>query len=518
MGGITKAFPGVVANDDVSLAVRPATIHAIIGENGAGKSTLMGILYGRFQPDRGRIRIAGGEVRIDSPARAIRLGIGMVTQHTTMVGALSVLENIVLGAEPSRAGVIDRGAAAARVSDLARTLGIEVELNTAAESLSVAALQKAEIVKALFRGARILILDEPTATLGPQEADSLFRLLHTLRNSGTTVVLITHKLREVMAHASRVTVLRGGRCVGDREIAETNSDELLTLMIGQRSAAPGILTELGFDTPAEGPRPAYLAGRTPTAAMPTLELRDVSVANRRGALAVRGVTLDVMPGEVVGVAGVDGSGQRDLAEAIVGLRPLRSGSINIDGKDIGHLGVGQRLRAGVTYVPEDRHREGLVLDFTLAENLLMGRERERRFGGGRVLDLGLIDSFGNEMVRASRVKAPSATVPARSLSGGNQQKVVVARALQGDPRLLVAMQPTRGLDVEATRFVYEQFREAQEKGLGILLFSLDLDEVFAISDRIAVMFDGRLMGIVKRADATTELIGQMMVGQAASSA
>jgi simple sugar transport system ATP-binding protein len=309
--------------------------------------------------------------------------------------------------------------------------------------------------------------------------------------------------------------------VGDRVTAETNPDELLALMIGQRSAAPGVLSELGVETPAEGPRPAYLVGRGAgpgAAAMPTLEVREASVANRRGALAVRGVSLEVMPGEVLGVAGVDGSGQRELAEAIVGLRPLRTGSVRLDGKEIGHSSVGARLRAGITFVPEDRHREGLVLDFSLAENLLLGRERERRFGGGPVLDLGNIDAFGNATVRASRVKAPSATVPARSLSGGNQQKVVIARALQGDPRLLVAMQPTRGLDVEATRFVYEQFREARAKGLGILLFSLDLDEVFAISDRIAVMFDGRLMGIVNRAEATTERIGQMMVGRAGDAA
>jgi len=521
MANITKSFPGVVANDDVSLAVLPATIHAIIGENGAGKSTLMGILYGRYQPDKGRIRVSGEDVRIDSPARAIRLGIGMVTQHTTMVPALTVLENIILGAEPSRAGFIDSRRASERVSELAGSLGVELDLRASAGTLSVAALQKAEILKALFRGARILVLDEPTATLAPQEADSLFRLLHSLRDSGTTILFITHKLREVMAHASRVTVLRGGKCVGDRLTAETTPDDLLALMIGQRSVAASILTELGASPLDSEPTPAYLVGReplVPAAAMPTLELRDVSVVNRRGAVAVRSISLDVMPGEVLGVAGVDGSGQRELAEAIVGLRPLQSGSIRLDGKDITGRSVGDRLRAGITFIPEDRHREGLVLDFSLAENLLLGRERDRRFGGGALLDLRCIEETGEETVRASRVKVPSAEVAARNLSGGNQQKVVVARALMGDPRLLVAMQPTRGLDVEAARFVYEQFQTAQQKGLGIILFSLDLDEIFAISDRIAVMFDGRLMGVVPRAEATVDRVGQMMVGRPASEA
>ncbi len=532
MANITKSFPGVVANDDVSLAVRPGVIHAIVGENGAGKSTLMGILYGRYQPDEGRIRIGGNDVRIDSPARAIALGIGMVTQHTTMAPALSVLENTILGAEPSIAGIVDSRAAAARVTELARSLGIEIEPGRAAGKLSLAALQKAEIVKALYRGATILILDEPTATLAPLEADALFALLHRLAESGTTIIFITHKLREVMAHASRVTVLRGGRSVGERSITETDPDELLALMIGRRAASPSALTALGAAEKREEstgsmgqwvngsmaeqgePVPAYLAGSRPIsdAAMPTLEVRGVSVAGTRGAAAIRQISLSVMPGEVLGIAGVDGSGQRELAEAIVGLRPLQSGSILLDGEEIGSLSVGRRLRRGVTFIPEDRQREGLILDFAVAENLLLGRQRRREFGGGSVLDLPRIEAEGEELVRASRVKAPGAMAAARGLSGGNQQKVVNARALRGSPRLLVAMQPTRGLDVDAARFVYEQFRFAQDAGLAILLFSLDLDEVFAISNRIGAMFNGDLMGVVPRAQASMEGIGQMMVG------
>jgi len=515
MANITRTFPGVIANDDVSLAVWPSTIHAIIGENGAGKSTLMGILYGRYEPDKGRIRIAGNDVRIDSPSRAISLGIGMVTQHTTMIPALTVLENIILGAEPSSMGVVNRIEAVRRVSELAKSLSIEIEPGKDAGTLSVAALQKAEIVKALYRGAKILILDEPTATLAPQEADALFALLHRLSESGTTVIFITHKLREVMAHSSRVTILRGGKTVGERLTSETDPDELLALMSGRRAASPGILTELGAASPITEPIPAYLVGNAtpiPAAAMPTLEMRGVTISGGRGASAVKGVSLNVMPGEVLGVAGVDGSGQRELAEGIVGLRSLQAGSIVLNGKNVGGLGVGGRLREGITFIPEDRHREGLVLDFSLAENLLLGRQRERRFGGGTVLDLPSINADGEEAVLAGRVKAPNAGVSARGLSGGNQQKRVISRALKGHPSLLVAMQPTRGLDVDATRFIYEQFRQAQNDGLAILLFSLDLDEIFAISDRIAVMFNGELMGTVPRSEATVDNIGQMMVG------
>jgi ABC-type uncharacterized transport system ATPase subunit len=529
MANITKTFPGgVVANDDISLAVWEGTIHAIIGENGAGKSTLMNVLYGRYQPDRGRIRIRGQDVRIESPARAIALGMGMVTQHTTLIPALTALDNVILGAEPAQAGIVDRKTAATSVDDLANRLGVRVDWSARAETLSVAALQKAEIVKALYRGASLLILDEPTTTLAPQEADALFALLHSLVESGMTVIFITHKLREVMAHSSRVTVLRGGRMVGERLTGQTYPEDLLGLMLGQRVTGPGV--PLRADQPGESPAPlpwergplsemlapppALNAQRpTPNAPppVPVLEIRDVHVLNDRRAPAVRGVTLSVAPGEVLGVAGVDGSGQRELAEAIVGLRPPASGAVWLDGKEISRAGVDERLRRGLAYIPEDRQREGLILDFSLAENLLLGRQRSRLFGGGAFLSLRTIEANGNVLVREHRILAPGADVAARTLSGGNQQKVVLARALEGAPRLLVAMQPTRGLDVDATRFVYKTFRDALARGLAILLFSLDLDEVFEISDRIAVMYNGTLAGVVSRAVATPDDVGRMMV-------
>jgi len=533
MAHITKTFPGgVVANDDVSLTVWEGTIHAVIGENGAGKSTLMNILYGRYPPDRGRIRLRGQDVRMESPAQAIALGLGMVTQHTTLIPALTALDNVILGAEPTTLGVLDRARAAERVAELAARLSVQVDWNARAETLSVAALQKAEIIKALYRGAQILILDEPTATLAPQEADSLFALLHGLTGGGATVIFITHKLREVLAHSSHVTVLRGGKTVGERRTAQTYAEDLLALMLGFRTAHPGVplargeeVEEITHPAPWErGPESEMLdnarvsdRAQYPTPdtrhPMPALELRDVRVLNDRRAPAVRGFTLAVAPGEAVGVAGVDGSGQRELAEAVVGLRPLAAGSVWLAGEEISRLPVAARLQRGLAYIPEDRQREGLILDFTLAENLLLGRQRDRKFGGGTVLDPDRAARYGEAVVQDYRIRAPGADVLARTLSGGNQQKALIARALSGGPRLLVAMQPTRGLDVEATRFVYKTLRDAQAQGLALLLFSLDLDEIFELSDRIAVMYNGALAGIVPRAEATPEGIGRLMVGE-----
>ncbi len=585
MANITKTFPGgVIANHDVSLSVWEGTIHAVIGENGAGKSTLMNVLFGRYQPDSGRIRIRGQDVKIDSPAKAIALGIGMVTQHTTMIPALTALDNIILGAEPRSAGVIDRTEALRRVGELAGSLGIEVDWNARAGTLSVAGLQKAEIVKALYRGARILILDEPTATLAPQEADSLFALLHSLadsgadgadalhllvdsgaggadalhlpvdsgaggasalqkrKGSGVTAIMVTHKLREVMAHSSQVTVLRGGKTSGERITSETYPDDLLALMLGHKTATPGtrLARETSEDSPRaeawergpnsemlsatvrdgerDGARFVQLGGEDVGArpmsagtAPPTLEVRGVRALNDRGAPAVNGVSLDVRPGEIVGVAGVDGSGQTELAEAIVGLRSITGGGVWFNGEEITRLSVAARMRKGMAYVPEDRQRDGLVLDYTIAENMILGRQREPTCCGGRTLDLRCMTVKGENAVREHRIRARGGDTVVRYLSGGNQQKVVLARALDGQPKLLVAMQPTRGLDVEATRFVYDTLRKALLGGMGILLFSLDLDELFEMSTRIAVIYNGTLAGIVPKREGTPEGIGKLMV-------
>lgn len=538
MANITKIFPnGVVANDNASLTVWPGTIHAVIGENGAGKTTLMNVLYGRFPPDSGRIRLRGEEVRLESPAHAIALGIGMVTQHTTMIPALSALDNVILGAEPTFAGILHRTTARRRIAELDSRLGLRLDWDALAGSLSVAALQKAEIVKALYRGAKILILDEPTATLAPQEAEALFALIHSLAEQGATILFVTHKLREVMAHSSRVTVLSNGRTVAERVTSRTDPQELLNLMIGHRSTIPGvrlttpILTEPGAGDeqvektvlPWERGVPSWTEVQEKVETqerlelapppVPVLEIRGVSVLNDRRALAVRDVTLNVAPGELVGVAGVDGSGQRELAEAIIGLRPLAGGSILFDGTEIGRLPVAERYRRGMAYVPEDRSREGLISEFTVAENLFLGRQRDREHGGGILLNLEAIEEDAERTLQKYHVRAAGGDAPVWTLSGGNQQKVILARAFEGDPHLLIAMQPTRGLDVEATRSIHATFREAQARGMAILLFSLDLDEIFEVSNRIAIMYNGSLVAVLPRAQATQEAVGRLMLGQ-----
>jgi simple sugar transport system ATP-binding protein len=551
MANITKTFHGgVVANDDISLTVWEGTVQAVIGENGAGKSTLMNILYGRIQPDRGRIRIRGEDVRIDNPRRAISLGLGMVTQHTTLIPALSVLDNIILGNEQTAFGVLNRSGASEKIQQLAQQLGVEVPLHARTETLSVAALQKAEIMKALYRGAKILILDEPTATLAPQEADALLRLLASLKSVGTTILFITHKLREVMQHSDGITILRGGRTVGERVTRETYSEELLALMLGQRTSGPSVpltgetaasapfsgisMGEKSQDTDAvpvhplpweRGPqsemlgRPLKPSSSQETSAIsssvsppvPLLEIKELLVFNQRRSPAVLDFNLQVSAGEIVGVAGVDGSGQKQLAEAIIGLRHIEKGQALLNGVVLNGFTVERRQQLGISFIPEDRHREGLILDFSIAENLLLGRQRDRRYGGGWILDLKRLAALGDRVVQDYRIRAGGGDVFAGTLSGGNQQKVVIARAMEGHPRLVVAMQPTRGLDVGATEYVYNTFRDARAKSVSILLFSLDLDEIFALSDRIAVMYNGKLVGILPRAQATMEEVGRLMV-------
>ena len=533
MEHITRRFPGVLANADVHLAVQPGAFHALIGENGAGKSTLLNILYGRYRPDDGQIFLADKDITgtLQSPADAIRLGLGLVSQHYALIPALSVLENIILGAEPVAAGdLLDRRRAIRRIRDLAGRLGLgDLDLGVRAERLSVAAQQKVEILKALYRGARILLLDEPTATLAPQEADSLFALLRALARDGATILFVTHKLREVMTHSDAVTVLRAGRNAGDFVTRETDAQTLLWRMIGASGqAAMDLSDSLSGDAQyKDASSPPLLSGgseNSPTSreeiTPPLLRLEHLTVRNARRAVAVRSVSLKVGAGEIVGIAGVDGSGQREMAEAIVGLRRVEDGRIVLEGVDLTRRSVRQRQQRGVAYIPEDRHRAGLILDFTIAENFLLGHELQPEWGGGVVLERRRLRARASDLIShySVRVGPQEALTPARNLSGGNQQKVVVARAMEGDPRLLVACQPTRGLDVEASRFVYRVLLGAKARGLGVLLFSLDLDEVLHLSDRIAVLFNGQLVGILARNEATPDRIGALMTGAAGSEA
>ncbi len=523
--GITKSFPGIVANSDVTLRVKRGGFHAVIGENGAGKSTLLNILYGRYQPDSGcgEIRINGESVtgKLTSPAQSIKMGIGLVSQHYALIPALSVIENVILGSEQVLpGGVLKRKEASGEIAQIMSHLGLTgIDLNMRAERLSVAAQQKVEIVKALYRKARVLLLDEPTAVLAPAEAESLFALLQSLQRAGTTVVFVTHKLREVMAYSSAVTVLRGGKLAGDFITANTSREELLERMIGTRppaaSPSPDIESEI-----TGGPMVEAASERRPL-----LKIQGATIFGSRGAKAVTDASLELFAGEIVGIAGVDGSGQKELSEAIVGLRTLKSGTIRLASCDflseseITRDSVRRRQKLGIAYIPEDRHRAGMILNFSIGENYLLGHEKDRAWGGGVFLNRATIGARAGEMITGYDVRLGTRTADARAgdLSGGNQQKVVIARALDGQPRVLVACQPTRGLDTGASGFVYEALRKARAAGMGVLLFSLDLDEVLELSDRVAVMFNGQIVGVLPHSEATAETVGALMTGATAGS-
>lgn len=529
MAGITKTYPGnVVANDHVSLQARRGTIHAVVGENGAGKSTLMGVLYGAIRPDEGRIRLDGVEAHIRTPADALRLRVGMVPQHSSFIPALTLVDNAILGCERARAGVLDRRRAIAELDRLAEELGVRIPWRARAADVSVAIRQKAEIVKTLYRGARVVILDEPTAMLAPQETDALYAILRRLAASDRTVLIVTHRLHEVMAHAARVTVLRQGRLVVETDTAATSVSELAALVVGgsarPMSAVPltgGDAAPMVGDAPPNDadtmlpPRDPWSRGIEQTVRLPVLEVRQLELPRHR-ADSVALVDFEVLAGEVLGVAGVDGSGQRELAEMILGTRPCTVGRILVNGRDVTRLPVAKRLAAGLAYCPEDRHRDGLIMNFSVAENLLLGHQWDSRLGGGRTIRWRRVLEHADRLCRLHHVRLASVTDPVSSLSGGNQQKVLIARALAVPPAILVALQPTRGLDIQASQDTFESINAARAAGMGVLLFSLDLDEILAVSDRIAVMYAGRLAGILPRAEADRSLLGHMMTTGSAS--
>jgi general nucleoside transport system ATP-binding protein len=486
MEGITKRFPGVVANDRVDLDLQEGEIHALVGENGAGKSTLMRILYGMYPPEAGRIVVRGMEVRIPSPRQAIALGIGMVHQHFVLVDRFTVTENIVLGAEGG--ALVDFDRAATKVNDLAGSYGFAVNPEARVEDLSVGEEQRVEILKALYRGVELLILDEPTAVLTPAEANELFQNLRHLRDAGKTVVFISHKLEEVLAVADRITVLRRGKVVGETAPAKTTKEQLAEMMVGRP-----VLFRLE--------KPEVEVGE------PVLRVEGLQVGDK-----VNGVDLEVWSGEILGVAGVEGNGQRELAEALIGLRPPEAGEVLVDGRDVAGQPVAEIRDRGVAYIPEDRHDRGLVLDMTLWENSVLGRQRKR----GVVGRLGLllirkIKELATRLIRVFDVRARSVEVPAATLSGGNQQKLILARELEDIPRLVVAHQPTRGLDVGAIEFVWRKILEQKAAGAAVLLISADLEEIYELSDRIVTIYEGRISGEYSP-DAPPAEIGIGMTG------
>jgi simple sugar transport system ATP-binding protein len=497
--GIRKRFGAVVAVDDVSLSVAPGEVLALVGENGAGKSTLISVACGLYKADEGKVVAFGRELRGGDARAAIDAGIGVVYQHFMLVGPLTVWENVVLGREPRRFGLLDAARARREVARAAADFGLLVEVDAPVESLNVAAQQRVEIVKQLWRGARVLILDEPTAVLAPRETDELVRTVRALAAGGRSVIFISHKLREVMAVADRVAVLRRGKLVREWAAAETSPGELAEAVTGGGAA------EALLGVPRS--RPTAILSSTPD----TLRCLDIECNHLNGRPALRKLSLQIGRGEVLGIAGVDGNGQSELAEVLTGLRGF-SGAATLDGEPLGQTPAAVRAQ-GVVHLPEDRHRRALCLPLSVEENFALGRQSEAPFASGLRIDKPGRRARAEELVKAFDVRPPLPLARAGDLSGGNQQKLVAARELsQGTPRLVVAVQPTRGLDLGATRRVHEALREAARQGAAVLLISLDLDELRTVCDRIAVLYEGRVTGIATP-EASDEELGRLMLGQ-----
>ncbi len=490
---LTKRYGAVVANRDVSFAVRPGEIVALLGENGAGKSTLMNVLYGMTAPDAGELAIDGAVVRLRSPKDALARGIGMVHQHFMLVPPFTVAENVALGNEPSRRGVIDIAAVEARVAAIASRFGMEVDPRAIVRDLSVGQQQRVEIVKALDRGARVLILDEPTAVLTPQEAEGLFGVLRGLAADGTAIVFISHKLGEVLSLAHRIVVMRRGTVVGEVEPENATPESLAAMMVGREVM---LRVDKASATPADD----------------RIVVSDLRVANDHGGVAVDGVSFTVRAGEIVGVAGVQGNGQTELVEAISGLRPTLGGMLTLVGVDANGLDVRARSMVGLAHVPEDRQRHGLVLPFSVADNLALNRYHLPPLAARGVRQAKAIVAAARDLVTRFDIRPPSPESPVQALSGGNKQKVIIARELSHGMRALVAAQPTRGVDVGSIEFIHRSLVDARDGGAAVLVVSAELDELLSIADRILVMYRGRIVGEVAGTEATREGLGLLMAG------
>ncbi len=495
MRGIVKRFPGVLANDLVNFDVQAGEVHALLGENGAGKSTLMKILYGLYQPNEGEIWLNGQQVTVASPSDAIRLGIGMIHQHFMLVPSLTVAENVALGLPSTRGFITDLDVVSARIDELAKVYGLQVDPSAYVWQLAVGQQQRVEIIKALYRGAALLILDEPTAVLTPQEVDDLFVTLHQMAKDGHAMIFISHKLHEVLSISDRITVLRDGRVVGTLPAQQTTKGELANMMVG-RSVSLKVERQ-----PVE-------MGHV------RLKLQDIRAMSDRGTEALRGVSLEVRAGEILGLAGVSGNGQRELAEVITGLRPATQGQVILDSQDVTGQSSGELIGYGLSYIPEERMRDGMIREFTVAENLILREHHKSPVSRAGFLSLPAIAQRSSALIEDFNVKTPSQETPVKNLSGGNIQKLVLARELSRKPRVVVAAQPTRGLDIAATEYVHYRLIEQRKEGAATLLISEDLDEILALSDRIAVIYEGRIMGVVPIDRAAPKELGLMMAGVA----
>ena len=494
MLNIRKEFPGIVANDNVTLQLKKGEVHALLGENGAGKSTLMGMLFGMYQPEAGVIKVKGKEVKISSPNVANDLGIGMVHQHFKLVENFTVTENIILGCEPKKFLTVDIKSAAKKIDELSKTYGLNVDPYAKIEDISVGMQQRVEILKMLYRNAEVLIFDEPTAVLTPQEIDDLIKIMQNLINEGKSIILITHKLKEIKAVADRCTVIRRGKYIGTVDVKETTEADMAKMMVGRQVS---FKVEKKESTPGEE----------------VLRIENISVKNNKKVLGLKDFSLSVRKGEIVGIAGVEGNGQTELVEAITGMRGVDSGKILFNEKDITRSSIRNRIDEGIAHIPEDRHKRGLILDYTMEDNMVLKVYKNKPFSKNGLINRSKITEYANNIIETFDVRSgEGGKSMARSLSGGNQQKGVIGREIQSSPDLLIAVQPTRGLDVGSIEYIHKRLVEQRDSGKAVLLVSLELDEVLNVSDRIAVVNNGELIGIVNASETDENEVGLMMAG------
>lgn len=493
MRNITKQFGTFKANDNINLQVKKGEIHALLGENGAGKSTLMNVLSGLLEPTSGEIWMNGQKVEISSPTKANQLGIGMVHQHFMLVDAFTVTENIILGSEPSHQGILDKKKAVAEIDKVSKQYGMAVDPKAYIRDISVGMQQRVEILKTLYRGADVLIFDEPTAVLTPQEIDELITIMHELVQEGKSIILITHKLDEIKKVADRCTVIRRGKSIDTVTVADVTSQQLADMMVGR---------SVSFKTEKKEAVPGEVV----------LSLQNLSIKESRGLEAVKNLSLDVHRGEVVGIAGIDGNGQTELIQALTGLRKVETGTITLKGKDITNKRPREITESGVGHVPEDRHKYGLILDMTLAENIALQTYYQAPLSKNGILNYGQINAYARKLIDEYDVRTTNEIVPAKALSGGNQQKAIIAREVDRNPDLLIVSQPTRGLDVGAIEYIHKRLIEQRDKNKGVLVVSFELEEILNVSDRIAVIHAGEIVGIVDPKETTENELGLLMAG------